>query len=261
MKKVFQYTFTTIAEWRKFLIVVLSLSILTLLESLPVVSIVAFLFEKLIFLSIGAFLIYLVKKSKNIESYYENLKINHFTTFMFHFIPVASGILFGLMIISVFWLGFFILILKATSSLYILTNPHEVFIQISNSPILTQTLLGFYSVYLLFFSYVFLGKLGAALESESFRKALIETISSLYDFKYWVKTFNLQYFIIYTIWSLVIGVLYIVLIAAYLFFIFPTIQNTPDLTLILIPFLSAITTILTYFTFFSAYFAHLSTKA
>ena len=48
MKEVFKYTFTTIAEWKKFLIVVILISILTLLENFPVISIVAFIFEKLI---------------------------------------------------------------------------------------------------------------------------------------------------------------------------------------------------------------------
>jgi hypothetical protein len=63
MKEIFKYTFVTFAEWKKLLVIILLVSILTLIEAYPVISIVAFIFEKLIYLSIGGFLIYLVKST------------------------------------------------------------------------------------------------------------------------------------------------------------------------------------------------------
>jgi len=258
MREVFAYTFTTIAEWKKFLLVVTIMSFLTFVEAFPVISIVAFLFEKLLYLSIGAFLIYLVINSKTIESYFENLKRNGFATFLFHFIPTASGILFGLIILGIYWAMLFILILQATSSMYILANPHELVVSISNSPTLTQTLLLVYSIYLSLFSYIFLGKFGEALSKESFRDAFLAIVGSLIDFKFWIKTFNLRYFVIYLVWSVIITIFYSAISFTYLFVIFPTIQLNPNLTLLIIPILVGVTTILTYFTYFSAYFSYKS---
>ncbi|NPA87868.1 hypothetical protein [Caminibacter pacificus] len=261
MREVFKYTFTTIAEWKKLLLVILTVSILTVIEAFPVISIVAFLFEKLIYLSIGAFLIFLVTRSKDIESYFDNLKRNSFSTFLFHFIPTASGILVALLIILTFWIMFFVLILQFTNTMYIIADPHQIIVSVENSPVLTQILLGFYSIYLMFYSYVFLGKFGEALSQETFRGAFLSMISSLIDFKYWINTFNLKYFVIYLVWSIIISVIYTLIGFTYLFVIFPAIVNNPNLGLIIIPILVGITTILTYYTFFSAYFAHLSTEA
>ena len=260
MREVFSYTFTTIAEWKKLLLVIISVSILTLIEAFPVISIAAFIFEKLIYLSIGAFFIYLVKNSKDINSYYENLKKNPFSTFLFHFIPTASGILIALFIIAIFWMMFLILILQFTHSMYIFLNPHEIFFSIEKSSLLTQILLGFYSVYLMFYSYIFLGKFGEALEKESFREAFLSMISSLVDFRFWINTFNLKYFVIYFVWSLIVFILYTVTTFTYFFVIFPAIQLHPNISLLIIPVLVGVTTILTYFTFFSAYFSYKSTK-
>jgi len=259
MREVFAYTFTTIAEWKKFLLVVIIMSFLTFMEAFPVISIAAFLFEKLLYLSIGAFLIYLVINSKTIESYFENLKRNGFATFLFHFLPTASGILIGFILIGMFWFLFFILILEFTDSMQILANPHEIILSIQNSSTLTQVLLGFYLIYASFYSYVFLGKFGEALSKESFRGAFLSIISSLFDFKYWIKTFNLRYFVIYLVWSLIITLFYSAVAFTYLFVIFPAIITTPNLSLAIIPVLVGITTILTYYTYFSAYFAHKTT--
>jgi len=259
MREVFAYTFTTIAEWRKFIFVILIMTFLTFIEAFPVISIAAFLFEKLLYLSIGAFLIYLVKNSKTIDSYYENLKKNAFSTFLFHFIPTASGILIGLILIGVFWSLFFIMILEFTNSMYILANPHEVMVSISNSSTLTQILLVLYLIYFSLYSYIFLGKFGEALSKDSFKEAFISIVSSLFDFKFWIKTFNLKYFLIYLVWSIIIALIYSAIAFTYLFVIFPIIITAPSLTLIITPILVGVTTILSYYTFFSAYFAYKTT--
>ena len=259
MKEVFKYTFTTIANWQKFLLVIVIMSFLTFIQAFPVISIASFIFEKLLYLSIGAFLIYLVKNSKTIDSYYENLKTNAFSTFLFHFLPTASGILIGMILISMFWFMFFILILQATNSMFILANPHELFISISHTSTLAKILLAIYVIYLSLFSYIFLGKFGEALEKESFRSAFLSIVSSLVDFKFWLRTFNLKYFIIYFVWSLIIVALYTAVAFTYLFVIFPIIISGPNFTLAVIPVLVGITTILSYFTFFSAYFSYKTT--
>ena len=259
MKEVFKYTFTTIADWQKFLFVILIISILTLIEPYPFIGYTSLIFEKLILLSIGVFLIYLVKHSSSVEVYFENLKNNGFGSFLFHFIPSAAGILIGGIIVFAFWITLFVIILQSTNALFILANPHEFFFALSKTAFITQILLGFYAIYLLFFSYVFLGKFGEALSKKSFKAALIAIILSLFDFKYWIKTFNLKYFIIYFVWSLIIIGIYSILAFAHIFIIYPTILNNPDLTLLIIPVLSAISIILSYFTFFSAYFAHKTT--
>ena len=259
MKEIFKYTFLTIAEWKKFLIVVLFVSILTLLEALPVVSIAAFLFEKLIYLSIGVFLIYILKRSSTPEIYYENLSKNPISTFLFHFLPSASGILLALLIIGTFWFGFFIMILEFTGSLFILANPHNFLNSLTTISIVAKILLGFYLIYLLFYSYIFLGKLGDALNKESFKEAFIAMILSLFDFKYWIKTVNLKYFIIYIIWNIIVITMYSLTSFVFIFMIFPTIQTNPNFSLITIPLFVAIVTILTYFTYFSAYFANKAT--
>ena len=259
MKEIFKYTFLTIAEWKKFLIVVLFVSILTLLEALPVVSIAAFLFEKLIYLSIGVFLIYILKRSSTPEIYYENLSKNPISTFLFHFLPSASGILLAFMIIGTFWFGFFIMILEFTSSTFILANPHNFLNSIALTSIVTKILIGFYSIYLLFYSYIFLGKLGEALNKESFKEAFISMIFSLFDFKYWIKTVNLRYFLIYLVWSIITLIIYSLTSFVFIFVIFPTIQIHPNISLITIPLFVAIVTIITYFTYFSAYFANKAT--
>jgi len=259
MKEVFKYTFITIAEWKKLLIVVLLMSILAILEAFPVLSIVAVLFEKLIYLSIGAFFIYLIKHSSTIEIYFENLQKNPISTFLFHFIPTATGILLGLLIIGAFWAMFFIFILEFTNSMFVFADPHRFIYAISQTTFITKILIGFYLVYFMFFSYVILGKLGEALSKDSFKGAFISIILSLFDFKYWVKTFNFKYFIIFFVWSIIIGIIYSITSFVYLFVIFPEIINNPNISLIVIPILVTITTILTYYTFFSAYFAHKST--
>ena len=61
MKDVFKYTFLTVAEIKKFLFVVTLVSILSIIEAFPVISIVSFVFEKLLYLSIGVLLIYIIK--------------------------------------------------------------------------------------------------------------------------------------------------------------------------------------------------------
>ena len=256
MKEVFKYTFLSIAEWKKFLTVILLVSIFTLLEAFPVISIIAFLFEKLIYLSIGVFLIYILKRSSNPEIFYENLKQNPISTFLFHFIPSASGILFGLIIIFTFWSIFFLMILQFTGSMFILIDPHNFFTAISTISFIAKVLIGFYLVYFMFFSYIFLGKFGEALNKESFKESFLSIISSLVDFQGWIKTFNLKYFAIFIIWSFIITLIYSITSFVYLFDIFPTIQTNPNLTLIVIPVFVGITTILTYFTFFSAHFAY-----
>jgi hypothetical protein len=259
MKEVFKYTFTTVAEWQKFLFVVIILSILTLIEPYPFIGYTALIFEKLILLSIGIFLIYLVRHSSSIEIYYENLKNNGFGSFLFHFIPAAAGILVGIFLISAFWIMFLIIILQYTNSLFILANPHNLLFSLSKTTAIAQLMLGLYFVYLLFYSYVFLGKLGDALSKQTFKAAFIAIILSLFDFKYWIKTFNLRYFIIYTVWSVLLLTIYSFVAFAYIFIIFPTIVHNPNTSLIIIPLLNAITVIMTYFTFFSAYFAHKTT--
>ena len=259
MKEVFKYTFSAVADIQKFLFVTIILSILNLIEPFPFIGITAIGIEKLFLLSIGVFLIYIAKRSKNADEFYENFKMNSFGSFMFHFIPVAAGILLGGILILTFWTMFFVLILQFTNSLYILANPHGIFISIAHAPVITQILLGFYSIYFIFFSYIFLGKLGEALSKENFKDAFIAITTSLIDFRFWISTFNLKYFLIYIIWSLIIIILYSTLSFTYIFIIFPAILNNPNLFLIIIPVLAAITVILSYFTFFSAYFAYKTT--
>jgi hypothetical protein len=260
MKEVFKYTFSAIADVQKFLFVVIIISILNLIEPFPFIGITALGIEKLLLLSVGVFLIYIAKRSKDADEFYENLKLNGFGTFMFHFIPVAAGILLGLILIATFWVMFLILILQFTNSVYILADPHGIFISIAHAPVLTQILLGFYSIYFMFYSYVFLGKFGEALSSESFKNAFLAIVTSLIDFKYWIETFNLKYFVIYFIWSLITLTIYSALSFTYIFVIFPAIVTNPNLSLVIIPVLAGISVILSYFTFFSAYFAHKTTR-
>ena len=153
MKEVFKYTFLSIAEWKKFLVVVLLVSIFTLLEAFPVISMPLFLFEKLFYLSIGIFLIYLVKKSSTPEIFFENLKKNPTSTFLLHFIPAASGILLALILIGAFWFMFFIFILEFTGSMFVLANPHNFLTSLSMTTFITKVLIGFYLIYFMFYSY------------------------------------------------------------------------------------------------------------
>ena len=256
MKEIFKYTFLSIAEWRKFLILVLLISILTIIEAFPVISIAAFLFEKIIYLSVGVFLIYILKRSSTPEIFYENLKKNPISTFLFHFIPSASGILLGLILILTFWSFFGILIFQLTNSMFVFANPHNFFASLAMTSIITKILIGFYLVYLLFYSYIFLGKLGESLNKETFKEAFSSIISSLIDFKYWIKTFKLKYFLIYLVWNIIVVIIFSLTSFTYIFILFPTIQNNPDITLLVLPIFVAITTILSYFTYFSAYFAN-----
>jgi hypothetical protein len=156
MKEVFKYTFTTFAEWKKLLIVILIVSILTIIEAYPVISIVAFILEKMLYLSIGGFLIYLANNTKNIEEYFHNLKIQSISTFLFHFIPTAIGILLANFIIFSFWGGLFIMILTISGSVYLLADPHTFLMNLQTASFLTQIMLSIYLIYFLFFSYVFL---------------------------------------------------------------------------------------------------------
>ena len=256
MKEVFKYTFLSIAEWKKFLVVVLLVSIFTLLEAFPVISMPLFLFEKLLYLSIGVFLIYLVKKSSTPEIFLENLKKNPISTFLLHFIPAASGILLAFILIGAFWFMFFIFILEFTGSMFVLANPHNFFTSLAMTTFVTKVLIGFYLIYFMFYSYIFLGKFGEALSKETFKDSFLAMISSLVDFKGWIKTFNFKYFGIFFIWSLVVSIVYSLTSFVYIFNIFPTIQTNPNLTLLIIPIFVGITTILSYFTFFSAYFSY-----
>ncbi len=256
MKEIFKYTFLSVAEWKKFLIVVIIVSILTLIEAFPVISIAAFLFEKLLYLSIGVFLIYILKRSSTSEIYYENLQKNPVSTFLFHFLPSASGILLALLIIGVFWFMFFIFILEFTGSMFIFINPHNFINALIKTTFITKILIGFYLIYLMFYSYIFLGKFGESLNKETFKEAFLSMLSSLIDFRAWIKTFNFKYFLIFIVWSIILTVIYSLTSFIYIFNIFPTIQTNPNLSLIIIPLFVAITTILTYFTYFSAHFCY-----
>ena len=260
MKDIFKYTFLTVAEIKKFLFVVILISIFSILQAFPVISIVSFFFEKLLYLSIGVLLIYLIKITNNDKEYFATLEKQPFSTFLLHFIPSAIGILLGFFIIFFVFASFFIIILKFTNSIFILANPHDLLFAISKTSLIAQTLLGFYSVYLLFYSYIFLGKFGEALSKETFKDSFLSIVSSLFDFKFWINTFNLKYMGIYFIWNIIIIFTYSIVIFAYLFYIFPMISVHLNSTLLFIPLLVAITTILTYFTFFSAYFAYKTAK-
>ena len=259
MKEIFKYTFLSIAEWKKFLILVLIVSILTLFEAFPVIDTAAFLFEKLLYLSVGVFLIYILKRSSTPEIYFENLQKNHISTFLFHFIPSASGILLAFILIGSFWAMFGLLIFEFTNSMFVFANPHNFLISISKTTFITKILIGFYLVYFMFYSYIFLGKFGDALSKESFKAAFIAMILSLFDFKYWIKTVNFKYFLIYIVWSFIVITIYSLISFVYLFNIFPALQTNPNLSLLIIPIFVAMTTIITYFTFFSAYFANKAT--
>jgi len=260
MKDVFKYTFLTIAEIKKFLLVVILMSILTLIQPYPVISIVSFIFEKLIYLSIGVLLVYILKITNNEEEYFATLKKQPVSTFLLHFLPNAMGIMLGIFITFTIFAAFFIIILKFTNAIYVFADPHQFTLALSKTSLITKILLGFYSIYVLIFSYVFLGKFGEALSKESFKESFLSIISSLYDFQFFVNSFNLKYMIIYFVWSIVIGVIYSIVMSAYIFFLFPLLQIHMNLYVLIIPLLIAITTILTYFTYFSAYFAYKSTK-
>jgi len=255
MKEIFKYTFLSIAE-KKFFLIILIVSIFTILEAYPIINFPVFLFEKLLYLSVGVFLIYLVKNSSTAEIFYENLKKNNFSTFLFHFIPSASGILLGLIVIASFWFGFFIMILELTGAMFILADPHNILFNLATTTLITKILLGFYLVYFMFFSYIFLGKFGEALSKENFKEAFLSVLSSLIDFRGWIKTFNFRYFLIFTIWSIIVTILYSITSFAYLFYILPLVLTNPNLNLLIIPIFVGITTIIIYFTFFSAYFSY-----
>jgi hypothetical protein len=260
MKDIFKYTFLTVAEIKKFLFVIILFSILSVIQAYPVISIVSFIFEKLFYLSIGVLLIYILKITDNDKEYFATLEKQPFSTFLLHFLPSAMGIMTGFFIIAAFFGTFFIIILKFTDSVFILADPHAFLFALSKTTLIAKTLLGFYLVYLLFYSYIFLGKLGESLSKENFKDSLLSILSSLIDFKFWVNTFNLQYMLIYFVWSALVGMIYSVIAFAYLFYIFPLILNHPNFGLIIIPLLVAITVIITYFTFFSAYFSYKTIK-
>jgi len=260
MKDVFKYTFLSIAEIKKFLFIIVSVSILSLLQAYPVISIVSFLFEKLLFLSAGVLMIYIVKITDNDKEYFATFEKQPFSTFVLHFMPAAMGIMLGGIVVFALFAMFFILILKFTGSMFILANPHEFFLSLSQTAFVAKVLLGFYLVYVMFLSYVFLGKFGEALSKENFKESFLSILSALFDFKFWVGTFNLKYMGIYFVWSLIIGTVYVIVALTYLFYIFPMILGNPDFGLVMIPVLVAITTVLSYFTFFSAYFAYKSVK-
>ncbi len=258
MKEVFKYTFLTAAEVKKLLFIIISISILTLLQAFPVICIMSFIFEKLLFLSIGVLLIYILKITKNDEEFFATIQKQPFSTFFLHFIPSAMGIMVGGFLIFAIFGGFFVIILKWTNSVFVLANPHNFLFAVSQTSYITKILLGFYCIYLMFYSYVFLGKLGEALSKENFKKSFLSIVSSLIDFKFWIKTFNFKYMAIYFIWSVSSVLIYSVVAFTYLFYIFPLILNHPNFSLVLIPLLVAITTIMTYFSFYSAYFAYKS---
>ena len=260
MKDVFKYTFLTIADIKKFLFVIILFSILSIIQAFPVISIISFIFEKLIYLSIGVLLIYILKTTNNDKEYFATLEKQPFSTFLLHFIPSASGILLGIFIILTVLGAFFIMILKFTNSIFILANPHDFLLALSQTIYITKILLGFYFVYLFFYSYIFLGKLGEALSKETFKESFLSLLSSFVDFKFWINTFNLKYAGIYLIWGLSVGIIYTILSFAYLFYIFPLILTEPNIQLLIIPLLVGISTVITYFTFFSAYFAFKSTN-
>jgi len=261
MKDIFKYTFLTVAEIKKFLLVVVLVSILSVIQAYPVISIVSFIFEKLIYLSIGVLLIYIIKITNNDKEYFATLEKQPFSTFLLHFIPSAMGIMIGSFLIITLFSAFFVIILKFTNSIFILANPHDVLYAVSKTSMIAKILLGFYTVYLLFYSYIFLGKLGETLSKETFKESFLSIISSVIDFKFWIKTFNFRYMGIYLLWSILITVIYTIISFAYLFYIFPLIINHPNMSLVIIPLLVAISTIMTYYTFFSAYFAYKTTKA
>ncbi|WP_024786907.1 MULTISPECIES: hypothetical protein [unclassified Lebetimonas] len=260
MKEVFKYTFITFAQWQKLLFVILIVSIFTLIEAYPVISIIGFILEKIIYLSIGGFLIYLVNNTKNTDEYFHNLKIQPISSFLFHFIPTAIGILTGNFIIISFWAFLFVIILQFSGSMYLMADPHSFLINLENASFIAQIMLGIYLIYLLFFSYIFLGKIGEALNKSDFKGSFISIISSLVDFRFWIRTFNFRYFIIYLIWSVSILIIYSILSFAYLFYIFPTIALNPNISLLVIPIFVGITTFISYFTFFCAHFSFVTTK-
>jgi len=256
MKDIFRLTFITITDI-KFWLLVLVVSILTLFEPFPFIGYVALIFEKILYFSVGAFLLFLLENSKDFEF---NYKKNSFSSMILHFFPVGVGVVIGLMVISFFWFIFFIMILQFADGYYLLANPHTFLPLLSEANIILKILIGFYLVYFLFYSYIFLGKLGEALLKSDFKDAFLTILSSLWDFNYWIRCFNLGYFKFYTLWMFIVGILYLILIFGYLFIVFPTIIHNPNISLVIIPILVASTTILTIFTFFSAYFAHKTTN-
>ncbi|NPA12026.1 MAG: hypothetical protein GXO62_07275 [Epsilonproteobacteria bacterium] len=259
MKEVFKLTFLTITDIKKFLAIIVVMSLLTIAEPFPFIGYASLIFEKILYLSIGAFLVYLLKKAQNPDEYYQFLQKNSISTMFLHFFPTGAGIMVGSLVIMGFWFILLISILEVTNSIFILQNPHEMLKAISSTEILAQVLIGLYFLYALLYSYVFLGKLGEALGKQSFKAAFVTMILSLVDFKYWLKTFNFKYFVIYSIWSVIILTIYTLMAIGYIFIIFPAIVSNPNSSLIAIPLLNAVTAILTIFTFFSAYKAHKST--
>lgn len=259
MKEIFKYTFLSLKDIKKTSFIVAIFSILTILQALPVISIMSFFLEKLLYINMGLVLIYIYKITTNKNEFFATLKKQSLPTFFLHFIPAAAGLFLGLFLIFIFFIAFFVIILKFTNSLYILVNVHNVFMEIANSNILTQMMLGFFSIYLMFYSYIFLGKLGEALDKETFKESFFTIISSLIDFKFWVNSFNLEYFKIYFIWSIINFSIYTIVAIFYIIVIFPTIQFHPDISLIVIPLLVLFTTTLTFFTFFSSYKAYKTT--
>ncbi|MEO1957967.1 MAG: hypothetical protein ABGX23_00270 [Nautiliaceae bacterium] len=262
MKEVFKYTFLSVAEIKKFFILVAVISILTFFERLPFIGITIYFLDKIIYLSVGVFLVHLAMKSKNDEDFYKNLKSNEISNFFLYGIPQAIGIILATTLIMAFWFIFLALIFKFTSQYDFFSTQTILFFQIAiiNSPITTKILIGIYSIYFMLYSYIFLGKFGEALSKETFKDAFISLLSSLIDFKFWVKTFNLKYMLIYLIWSLIVGSLYFFALFFYVFILSPTLY--PSLTIsniIILPLFIAFLTILYYLTFFSAYFSYKST--
>ena len=260
MKKVFKYTFASISEYKKFILLSIIISILSFLEMYPVISIIAYLIEKIIIFSVGAMLIYLLIRSKDPNSFYNHIKIQPLSTFLLHFLPTAMGIILGNIILLAAFLIISYLVLYFTNSLgelFLLLNPHNFSFENISSVVL------FYIAFVLFYSsivsYIYLGKLGAALEKDNFKDSFLTIVSSAIDYKYLIKSFNKTYFVIFLVWSLITFAFYSFSGFVFNLYIYPILRISFNIQpIIFIIILSISSLIINYFTFISAFFANKS---
>lgn len=261
MKEIFQYTFSAISEYKKLSILGILISVLSFLEMYPVISIVAYIFEKIVIFSVGAILIYLIIRSKDADDFYDHIKLQPVSTFLFHFLPTAMGIVLGnLILIAVFAVLLFIALYFTNAMGILMMSPHSI----NPDAIPTMFLIDLIIITIYFFliSYIYLGKLGNALAKDNFKESFLEIISVAIDYKYLKSSFNLKYFAIYFVWSLIIFLFYSFSTFVFNLYIYPQLRLEAGSIspLIFIVVLSFGGVIISYFTFISAYFANKSIK-
>ena len=258
MRDVLAYTFFALKDYKKSFSIVFLLTIFSYLERLPFISLILFIFEKILLFSIGSLIIYLLSKSKNYEHFYKNIKLQPISTLFFHFLPTAMGAVFGLMILmfSITGLLYFVLSLFTVPFVF---DMNIIFTYLDSSIFLSLMLL-FYSFYILLVIYVLFGKVSLSLNSHNFKGAFLAIISSLVDYKYFLRT-NIKYFSLFIFYFFVAVFYYIISTFIFNWIIYKDLFVSPFniMDIFLIFFISFFTLFNIYLFFISSYFANRET--